>query len=313
MTSRTAVLLLLLLLSFGFHSCRDRNESTSTCNSHQSANTVPVHSACYDAYIAVIVECASNQECGIFNARIPRGGKPPFRFKWSTGQLDSGVDTSSIPVTRVGWYSVTVTDKTGDSVVAKKWAGRNEPDETMKDAQGNFYYTVKIGKQVWMAENLKTNLEDSWCYGKKEENCATYGRLYNWYTALNACPTGWHLPSDDEWKQMESYLGVKTEELNEDGLRGSTEGGKLKSSSTLWDCPNQNASNASGFSALPGGPRYKLGMFGRLGHNATWWTSTEYDSVHAWFRYVGHSHAKIGRIDNEKIGGHSIRCVKDSI
>lgn len=244
-------------------------------------------------------------------ARVSRGGTQPFVFVWSCGERDTTAKQSEITGKKNGWYAVTVADHSGDSTVERIWFGDALPDESVSDKEGNVYATIRIGEQLWMAENLKTNLPDSWCYNNEEENCGIYGRLYTWYTALNACPAGWHLPTDAEWKTLEVELGMQEDELDENGLRGTTEGGKIKSSSMLWHCPNQEASNVSGFSALPGGPRYKFGMFGLLGHNATWWTATEYDENYAWFRYVGHSHAKIGRIDNEKIGGHSIRCVKD--
>jgi uncharacterized protein (TIGR02145 family) len=178
------------------------------------------------------------------------------------------------------------------------------------DIQGNIYHTVAIGKQEWFAQNLKTEVFGSWCCFDDEKNCDTYGRLYCWYVAVDVCPNGWKLPSDEDWKVLEKHLGMDEEELNEEGLRGTIEGGLLKDTVMLWDQPNENASNNIGFNALPGGPRYKLGMYGLLGHNATFWTSTETDSSHAFFRYLGNSHARIGRIDNEKVEGHSVRCMR---
>lgn len=187
----------------------------------------------------------------------------------------------------------------------------NSVNGPVTDNEGNTYKTIVIGNQEWFAENLKTNVFGSWCCFDVDQNCVTYGRLYCWYAALNVCPTGWKLPSDEDWMVLEKNLGMKEIVLMNDGLRGEYEGGYLKDTTTNWDKPNEGATNQIGFSALPGGPRYKLGMYGLLGHNATFWTSTEADSSHAIFRYLGHSHAQIGRIDNEKVEGHSVRCMRN--
>ena len=74
------------------------------------------------------------------------------------------------------------------------------------DAQGNEYKTVKIGRQLWMAENLNLKTTGSWCYGNKLSNCKKYGRLYTWKAAMENCPDGWHLPSDDEWEELKNFV-----------------------------------------------------------------------------------------------------------
>jgi len=110
------------------------------------------------------------------------------------------------------------------------------------DRDGKTYKTVKIGDQVWMAENLNFATDSgSWCYDKNPENCSTYGRLYSWEIAKTACPSGWHLPSYDDWGILSKYLGGYT-----------IAGGKLKSK-IGWISPNTDATNESGFSGLPGG------------------------------------------------------------
>jgi len=195
---------------------------------------------------------------------------------------------------------------------------------TVKDADGNKYNTVKIGTQVWMVENLKTtkyndgtpipNVTDSaewinlttgaYCnYDNIESNDEIYGRLYNWY-AVNTgklAPKGWHVPSDYEWSILINYLG---------GYESS--GGKLKETGfTHWKSPNYGATNETGFTALPGGSRYRYGTFGKVGDIGYWWSATESDDSLACCRillyYTNAEISGFGTKDN----GCSVRLVKD--
>lgn len=170
---------------------------------------------------------------------------------------------------------------------------------------------VEIGNQIWMAENLNIATPNSWCLYNRKENCQLYGRVYNWYDAMSACPTGWHLPSDEEWMELEKTLGMKEEEFYIESWRGEGVGGKLKAVNPLWNQPNAGANNSSGFNALPGGPRYKFGMYGNFGKNATFWTATEHGGHQSIFRYLGYTRTDIGRSSNLKLNGHSVRCIKD--
>lgn len=238
----------------------------------------------------------------------------PFAVKWSNGVAHaSNQPYDTIRLAGQRHVDVTYTDACGNSAKAEAYVWPQGSKGTVVDAQGNAHSTVQIGEQTWMAENLKTELPLSWCFAENQQNCELFGRLYPWYVALEACPDGWHLPTDDDWKQLELHLGMDSTELDFSYLRGTGVGGKLKSVSHHWDFYNDGATDETGFSALPGGPRYRLGQYGMVGHNNTWWTATEADSLMAWFRYVGHSHSKVGRLYNEKIDGHSVRCVKDSL
>jgi uncharacterized protein (TIGR02145 family) len=156
-----------------------------------------------------------------------------------------------------------------------------------RDNDGNNYRTVKIGTQVWMAENLKTtkyrngdpipNVTDgpawwnlptgAYCNSDNDVNLwTTYGRLYNWYAvndSRNIAPAGWHVPTDYEWSKLIAYLG-------------SLPGDKLREEGTEhWLSPNTDATNETGFTALPGGYRDNTGTFISIGSNGYWWSSTE--------------------------------------
>jgi uncharacterized protein (TIGR02145 family) len=199
----------------------------------------------------------------------------------------------------------------------------NANAQTVTDIDGNVYKTVKIGSQFWMLENLKTahysdgspitELElktpwadaktGAWCYYQSNDgNNPTYGKLYNWYAVTDKrklCPTGWHVPSDDEWTLLTDYLGGD-----------QAAGGKMKAT-TLWNDPNTDADNSSGFTALPAGTRSYDGTFYLLGFSGLFWSSTEDGSNTAWYRYLYSNFSKVFRNYNGKGSGLSVRCVGD--
>ncbi len=197
---------------------------------------------------------------------------------------------------------------------------------TVNDNEGNVYHTVTIGTQVWMVENLKatkynddtsiplvTDATDwqnlstpAYCWNDNDEATykATYGALYNWYTvnAGNLCPTGWHVPSDAEWTTLTTFLGGE-----------DVAGGKLKEAGTThWLSPNEEATNESGFTALPGGDRWFNGTFPGIGAGGYWWSSTEHSSSFAWYRFMYYLLGYVDRDYDAKEVGFSVRCVKDN-
>ncbi|MBN2213137.1 MAG: fibrobacter succinogenes major paralogous domain-containing protein [Bacteroidales bacterium] len=195
----------------------------------------------------------------------------------------------------------------------------------VKDIDGNIYNTVTIGKQVWMVENLRTtryndgtpiplvtdNTEWSklatsgYCWYENDEITygETYGALYNWYTleADNLCPDGWHVATDKEWMTLITYLG---------GERIA--GGELKESSTNhWNSPNTDATNGTGFTALPAGSRSNLGDFNYIGYYGYWWTSSPLGGIYAWPRFMSYNNGSVGKFPNDKKNGFSVRCIFD--
>jgi len=136
-----------------------------------------------------------------------------------------------------------------------------------------------------------------------------YGSLYTLAAATNGgsgniqgiCPDGWHIPTDEEWKELVSYLG---------GF--PLAGGKLKETGTThWYSPNTGATNLTGFTALPGGNRTHTGKFQSRGNSAMFWTATEYSSSYAYRRDLNYNEAQINREYLSKSRGQSVRCVRD--
>jgi uncharacterized protein (TIGR02145 family) len=185
---------------------------------------------------------------------------------------------------------------------------------------GKVYQTVTIGSQVWMAENLAylpsvvepgtlsyttpyyyvyeyngTDVADA----KAISNFRIYGVLYNWEAAKLACPTGWHLPSDAEWKQLMDYLGGE-------GLAG----GKLKGTKH-WISPNTGANNQTGFTALPGGLLNFGGLFGNVGYAGYWWCATRINTDEAISWMLSHCCSGIASTPFTKDLGFSVRCLRD--
>lgn len=222
------------------------------------------------------------------------------------------------------------------NVSCKKDPTSSNDPATLEDIDGNVYETVVIGDQVWMAENLKvthyrngeeipivtsdtewSNLTTgAYCsYDNDNNNVDTYGLLYNWYAVndnRNLAPTGWHVPTDEEWKQLEMYLGMDQSEADDTGCRDTDEGNKLKETGIAhWNTPNEGATNESGFSALPGGYRSSAGTYNNIGYYTYFWSATDGDSGSAWYRFLHYDRSCVSRYGSNKQNGFSVRCIKD--
>jgi|GEM_PF-121387 len=207
---------------------------------------------------------------------------------------------------------------------------------SVTDIDGNVYPAIQIGDQCWMMENLKVthfrngdpipNVTDdiewmeltaaAYCdYDNDDANSDVYGRLYNWYAIddpRGLAPEGWHVPTDEEWKQLEMYLGMSQAEADATGWRGTDEGGKLKEAGTIhWYAPNTGATNESGFTALPAGMRHPFALFEGLFLYTTFWTSTEDSDFSAFIRQLYNNYEQVWRFLFDKKSGCSVRCVKD--
>lgn len=222
----------------------------------------------------------------------------------------------------------TTAEPEGDNILFKDGISYG----TVTDVDLNVYKTVKIGSQTWMAENLRTthfndgmqitSVSSDLAWGKDTipaycwynndsvSNASIYGALYNWYAiewlTINQgrlSPEGWHVATADDWNELIAFLGGE-----------SFAGGDLKEETTLhWLDGNFAATNASGFTALPGGMRSYTGEYVRLGEYGYWWSSTEdHSSLNmANCRYIFGKNSFIYAMSDSKRQGYSIRCVKD--
>jgi uncharacterized protein (TIGR02145 family) len=202
----------------------------------------------------------------------------------------------------------------------------------VSDIEGYLYKTVLLNNKVWMAENLRTKKyndntditpvtgdvawaalsTEAYCwYGNDETtNKPLYGALYNWYAVNsgNLCPTGWHVPTDAEFKALEINLGMTQAQADGYSWRGTDEGAKLKSTSG-WTAGN--GTNTSGFTALPGGYRYYLdGTFDGLGTIGYWWSSDQ-TPTNGLYRRLDSTHDSVFREGAVKTAGKSVRCLKN--
>lgn len=235
-----------------------------------------------------------------------------------------------------------ITDR---SIITTKTTAIERP--AVRDIDGNVYKTVTIGRQTWMAENLKvsklnngTPIELAYgsAWGPKSNPDVTpkycyynpygdnYGALYNWYTVntKKLCPTGWHVPSDREWSTLQEFLMTNgfswthspTLKLNRLGkaLASTTGWEYIKYTGSVGDPDYPEYRNKSGFTGLPGGKISVTGSAVGQSQFAWWWTSTESgdNKINAWFMVISYNGPDIATYTDQKWVGHSVRCLKDN-
>lgn len=211
--------------------------------------------------------------------------------------------------------------------------------QTVTDIDGNVYNTVTIGTQVWMAGNLKTTkfndntsippvtdpttwaalTTPGYCWYNNDAGSykATYGALYNWF-AVNTgilCPTGWHVPTYDQWIILTDYLTT-----NGYGFGGSgSKIAKSMASKSGWTTytsagsvgNDQASNNNSGFSAFPAGNRGVDGVFQGISTSTFWWSSTPYSPTYAYLQYLYYDSFYCNWARTDMFTGYSVRCLKD--
>lgn len=250
---------------------------------------------------------------GVIDLTI-EGGLEPYKISWS-----NSVDSEDQYDLTAGIYKVEIKDAIGNTI--------NDSvriyDTFMDNRDGQTYTSILIGDQIWMAENLNVGLRiagssdqtdnsivEKYAYMDNELACDTLGGLYQWKELMNyqyfesaqgICPDGWHVPSDNEWKKLELFLGMGIEEAGIEGIRGTTEGLVLKDDFNL------------GYNAKLGG--YRLYVDGSFIHNSLsgyFWSSTFGDDQNAWMREVYSNREEINRDKRNTSNGKSVRCIKNN-
>ena len=271
-----------------------------------------------------------------------QAGKTTSNWLWKIGRVFAETERFKVKIDDIGVWNRALNEGEvkklydGDAI----WGQPCPETPTVKDIDGNTYNTVQIGGQCWTKENLKVSkyndgsiipLDNSgsmagngpgqtWStrttgartvYGHDINNLYAHGFLYNGYAASdlrNICPSGWHIPTDNEWTTLTDYLGG-----------AAVAGGKMKSVETIW-LNNIDATNASGFTALPSGLRNSyLGDFGLIGSEAFFWSKTNFNGWAAYNRVLKNSTSQLFRQPSDHVysawyqTGGSIRCLKDTI
>ena len=263
------------------------------------------------------------------------------------GEITLGTDTIKVAINKAGLSE----KKHIESIEIDSHAGQDIVRDTIgiylngvMDRDYNYYNIVTIGTQTWMAENLNTGVQisnlipatnnkiiEKYCYDDNKNNCGIYGGLYTWQemmeynpsdnetvgTTQGICPEGWHIPTSVEWTNL--FIALDPYPF--------TAGGKLKEKDTAhWNSPNTNATNESGFSALPGGVMVDLKYwvtnfrFDRLGFEGHYWASAALFNDIPGDPTLGKGadfilYSDQGFIDSyyrlTKNEGISVRCIKD--
>ena len=272
------------------------NEKTQVCEGNKILNKCGNDGAVYDPETQVCDVDKVLGKCGDktydMETQMCKDGEVLAKLKCG----DEGVFYD--PATQVCSGDGKVLSKCGDEAY--------NPTETFCAMRGDvverIYKKVTIGEQVWMAENLNyETASGSYCYDDQDAMCKTYGRLYTWSVAKSACPDGWHLPTQDEWKTLIAAVGGDYNIV----------GQKLKAT-TLWKTEDGITNEDTyGFSALPGGSKSKFGGYFNVGKKADFWSATYYDSNIAYYLELEYGSAAAGLNGTDKEHAFSVRCLQD--
>lgn len=205
-------------------------------------------------------------------------------------KIQAGTHTLKIAGSETWEKTITVSKDQTAFVITKNNKPKDLPDQLYDKSDGKYYKIVKIGNHVWMAENLAFSYgRGCWAYNNDNSNVSQYGYLYNWETAINICPVGWHLPSKSEFETLLSNVGGS----GRNAYNSLKQGGN------------------SGFSAQFGGRRGTNGSFYFIGQYANFWSSSASDVPYAWnlYTYSLNSNADMDELDESL--GFSVRCLQD--
>ena len=299
------------------------NDSTGSSAASSSSVTLGVSSSVSSS--SEVLSSSSEESVSSSSSQAASSSSEALSSSSDEGASSSNQEVSSSSVSVSS--SVETSSSSIDiepSLCAEVKLGNNE----LCDARdGQVYKYVVIGQQTWMAENLNYESEsDSYCYGNDYRKCATYGRLYTWYVAAGSvesdlspsgvqgiCPTGWHLPSGEEWEVLAETIANEAGVGQKEDEDWTYIGPKMKSTSG-WSGSLSYSGNGTddfGFAGAPAGSRNSNGSYSWLRENAYWWSSTEYSSSTAYYRNLNYLWASFDRRSFDKSTARSVRCVKD--
>jgi len=269
-----------------------------------SSSSLATYTVTYNAGIGVTDVAVPTNQTKTRDVALTLSASVPTRTGYAFASWNTAADGSGTSYAAGASY----TANAGVTLYAQ-WSN-------ISDCDGQTFRTTVIGTQTWMAENLNCNVSGSECYNNQESNCSTYGRLYDWSTAMalpascnsststcssqigtkhkGICPSGWHIPSYAEWTTLKDFVG------------GSS---VLKATSGWNDNGYGNGTDNYGFSALPGG--VGNGSFYDVGYSGNWWSATESNASHAWYWYMSYHDTIVYSNDDVKTYLYSVRCVQD--
>jgi len=295
---------------------------TFSCSSNSSDDPTPIQSSSSN-------DGGSSSSVGGQGGISSDGGSSSSGSSSSSSPVDE-ISSSSEELSSSSLASSSSVEPSSSSLFVSVPCGNVSTGAGTVSCGEQTYNTVQIGDQVWMKENLNYDVLDNdtdVCYDNDPDNCDTYGRLYNWATAMGLpsncnsvscssqidsphqgiCPSGWHLPSDDEWYTLVNYVQSQVDCIV------SCAGTMLKANSSLWY--ENTGIDEYEFSALPGG--YGVGTsFNGVGNAGNWWSSTNVESLvmsnRAYYRNIGYYGSKsVDRLSDSKTYLFSVRCVQD--
>ena len=304
---------LLAVTSLVFQACKKENDSDN------QAPELPSNPVPSDQLTGISISTLLEWEC-----TDPEDDPLTFDIYFGTNNPPSIVESSqssfsfdpgTLYKSTQYYWKIVAKDDHGNQTEGAIWTFTTTGggDSTFTDPRdGQVYNIVTIGTQIWFAENLNYETSDSWWYDNRSSNGNIYGRLYTFDAALTACPSGWHLPSNDEWKILEgnadTQYGVGHSVWDGMGFRGYDAGKRLKTT-TGWS--SNTGTDAFGFSALPGGQHLSGGGFINLGDAGRWWLATEINFMIAWNRMLFYHSDKVGSSPFFQGEGYSVRCIKN--
>ncbi|MDR1830528.1 MAG: fibrobacter succinogenes major paralogous domain-containing protein [Candidatus Fibromonas sp.] len=238
-------------------------------------------------------------ELGAYNRLKLAAAKNEIRtgcLRLVTVLCDEGIDAVVAQDVIQSFAALFTTEEIFIQQPAPKPSRKEQSQQFTDPRDGKVYRIVKIGDQVWMAENLNFDCPGSKCYDNDPKNAEQYGRLYDWETANKVCPPGWHLPDYDEWQTLVDFAG------------GNEVAGKKLKAKKGWN-KNGNGTDKFGFSALPGG--YSDGSFDYVGDYGYWWSASECDSDNAYYRMMDYYFYFSYGGNFSKYDLCSVRCIQD--